>query len=363
MIGVLPACGKKGPPLPPIRILPARAEEVRVRQVGLEVVLTASLPREHTDGTPLGTGMSVRVYRMLTRPQSSRGLSAGYLARQFEKEARLVATLSARELDESAAGGRLIFRDRVASAALPVALQTRLVYGLVVIDEDGKRSSLSTTAGIDIRKPLPPPSGFRLEPAEGEIQLTWKAPAGAPPKVLYNVYRRTTSGHSGRLPIVPLNQYPVVEQGFVDRTFQYGESYAYSVRALAEPAVPWQESAPVPEVDVTPQDVYPPAAPTGLSVAAEGGVIKLYWFPSSEPDLNGYHIYRRAPGSGGFTDIATVGASDSAYTDASAFPGLRYDYCVTAFDNAPKPNESPRSEVRSETLPADAAVPREETAP
>jgi hypothetical protein len=376
----LAACGKKGPPLAPIRVLPAPPQEVRLRQVGPEVVLTAAIPGARTDGSPLGAGAALRVLRMRAATLTPTAASHRTALRTFEKESKLIITLAGQALREAAPHGRLLLRDPEAVQQTAAPGQARFVYGLVLVDGEGKRSPLSATVGITVREPPPPPAGLKVDTAEGEVRLSWQpvrpepAPrpspmlkSESPPhivKTYYNVYRRRAADASDLLRVAPINALPIDQPAYVDKEFHYGETVAYTVRAVVDPTPPWRESLSAPELEVTPQDVYPPAAPTGLAVAAEGGVLKLYWFPNSEPDLKGYRIYRReAGGRGEFSLLATIDAADSSYADASAVAGVKYDYCVSAVDGAATPNESRKSEARSETLPSDAVRPRAEDAP
>ncbi len=379
------ACGKKGPPQAPIRILPVPARESRVRQIGGEVVLTALLPQQRTDGTPLGPRAQVKVLRMSGSATLRPGaVSPRYLQRQFEKEARTIAALSGEALTAMAPGGRLRLRDPEALVAAGRAGRARFLYAVLVVDSQGRRSSLSAPVEIEVVPPPPAPSGLTAATAEGEVRLSWRpgappapgpaapgpagsGPAGSghvapgPSAALFNVYRRAAADVHPQE--APLNPQPLEEPAYVDRSFRYGETYFYSVRSLADAAPPPRESAGSPEVEVRPVDTYPPRAPTGLAAAAEGGVIKLYWFPNSEPDLAGYRLDRRAAPDGEFARLGQVGAVETSFVDATARPGVRYDYVVTAIDDATPPNESERSEVRSETLPADVPAPPPGPAP
>jgi len=381
-----PACGKKGPPQPPIRILPAPARDIRLRQVGPEVVLTASITLSRTDGTPLDDKTQVRVQRMPATLTLRPGLvSARYLQKQFEKESKGVVAFSKPILEKAAPGGRLRFRDREVAAAARSTLASRFLYSVVVVDGSGKRSYLPPPVEIEIQEPPPTPKELKAETPEGEVRLQWEAitppawapsapaagsgaraappgtvPPGArrpaqPPVPLYNVYRRLASDEGD--PDAPLNRAPLKETTFTDQAFRYGETYRYSVRALLSPALPLHESAPTAEVEVHPLDVFPPKAPTGLAVAAEGKVLKLYWFPSAEPDLGGYHIYRREAPNGEYTLVGQAGPTDTSYVDAAVRPGVRYYYVIAAIDGAVPPNESPRSEERSDVVPAEAPPP------
>ncbi len=375
------ACGKKGPPLAPIRILPGAPQDVRVRQVGSDVVLTATIPGARTDGSPLGEGATVRVLRMRATTFTPTTVSHRTVLRTFEKESKLVIALSGPALREAAPQGRLLYRDAEALRVVQAPQQARYVYGLIVLDGEGKRSPVSATVGITVREPPPAPEALTVGLAEGEVRLSWTPVRSAPPlaprppgapksdtapaptNIGYNVYRRRGSDASDLLLMTPINAVPIDQPLYVDREFRYGEQIAYSVRSVADPTPPWRESASSPEIEVTPQDAYPPAAPTGLAVAAEGGVLKLYWFPNSEPDLKGYRIYRRESGRSEFSLLTTIDAADSTYADVTPVAGVKYDYCVSAVDDAATPNESPKSEGRSETLPAGAARPRAEGAP
>ena len=58
--------------------------------------------------------------------------------------------------------------------------------------------------------------------------------------------------------------------------------------------------------------------------------------------------------------IGEVTAADTSFTDATATPGVRYHYSVSAIDDASPPNESPRSEERSEMLPEQTHEPEAE---
>ncbi|HEU4402562.1 MAG TPA: hypothetical protein VFT43_10705, partial [Candidatus Polarisedimenticolia bacterium] len=281
-------CGKKGPPQAPIRILPGPAREARVRQVGPDVVLTALLPDRKTDGTPLESGTQVRVLRMPATATLRPGLvSARYLERQFEREAKVVASFAIDGKKGLPPGGRLRFRDPAPMAAAVARGPVRHLYGILVVGADGKRSGLTPPLEIEVQPPPGSAANLKLETAEGEVRLAWDPPAGheAPPArpsappLLYNVYRRTAT--EGEEPDAPLNPQPLKETKFVDRSFRYGEVYRYSIRVLVSPGPPLRESVATPEAEVRPVDVYAAAAPTGLAVSLEGGVIKVYWFPNS----------------------------------------------------------------------------------
>ena len=360
-MAAFPGCGKRGPPQPPLRVTPRPAQDLHVRQTGAEVVIEASLSLSLTDGTPLGPGAAVRVLRMRTTPTLRPGaVSSRYLMGVFQKEAKVVGTLTGKALQEAAADGRLVFRD---PGALPEARQTRLLrfmYGIQVVDERGERSAFSLPVEIELAEPPASAVNLQVTTAEGEVRLVWESGDPSRTGELYNVYRRPAA-QAGE-PRVPLNLVPIVERSCVDTSFRYGETYRYSVRALSAPPPPLRESAPGAETEVRPLDVYPPKAPTGLAATVEGPVIKLYWFPNGEADLRGYRVYRRTSG-GEFELVGEAGAAETSFADATARKGVRYDYAVSAVDGAGPPNESARSEAQSEALPAETDKPSAGAAP
>jgi fibronectin type 3 domain-containing protein len=95
-----------------------------------------------------------------------------------------------------------------------------------------------------------------------------------------------------------------------------------------------------------PGDTNPPAPPTNLSATAGDAQVILNWGDNTEPDLDGYNVYRDTTSGGPYTQIATdVATSD--YTDNSVSNGTTYYYVVTAVDTSS--NESGYSNEDSAT--------------
>ena len=353
---LLPAagCGKKGPPLPPLRHGPNRVAELSCRQRGKEVLLTALLPDRNQDGSPVSEIREVRVFRTDRGPAlgpGSTGRSAQRAAlKQFNREAQRLADLSGEALETALSGRRITFID---ADPLPGAVPDRgqdLTYAMVVVDSDRHASPLSSLITIRVLPPPLPPSNLKSEVSEKRIRLTWEPPAaeGKEEAPLYNLYRAEAPGASSER---PRNEKPLPQPFFEDESFAFGKTYQYAVRSVIVEKGTSRESEDSLPLQVTPADVYPPAAPTGLAVSAEGGVIKLYWFPNSESDLGGYRVYRSEKEGEGFEAIGGAGPAESAYIDGTAAPGVKYYYAVTAVDQSVPPNESARSEVHGDRLP------------
>jgi hypothetical protein len=402
LLALCVACGKKGPPQPPVRVMPPAPGPVHARQVGRDIWLTADVPNKRTDGSPLSPNAVLRVLR-LRPPENLRPgvVSDRYLVQQFEKQATEIAALTGVTLEPIRTEGHLHFidhdpapptppaaaapagapspapaapsapapADAVPPSSVPPAAPSvqaavprpaghasiRLLYGLQTVDGKQSRSPIRPPIYLEWVTPPAVPHEVRAEVAEGEVRLSWTsvppARAGSPSR--YEVYRREAS--AARDPDTPLNAKPLEEPKYVDGSFRYDVDYLYTVRTVLDAPTGRCESDADPPVAVRPHDVFAPMAPSGLAVAAEGGVIKVYWFPNAEPDLAGYRIYRRAEGEAEATRIGEVGATETSFVDNGASTGVRYHYAVTAIDSATPVNESPRSEERSERLTPESA--------
>ncbi|MCG6922367.1 MAG: fibronectin type III domain-containing protein [Acidobacteria bacterium] len=103
---------------------------------------------------------------------------------------------------------------------------------------------------------------------------------------------------------------------------------------------PLIESAPSNEVCLDVRDIAPPSPPSGLAVVPRDEGLEVVWSPSSDSDLGGYRIYR-ASGAGEPERVGEVPAGTTTWLDTAPQPGVLHRYTVTAFDQAG--NESPPS--------------------
>ncbi|HEY5480857.1 MAG TPA: hypothetical protein VIL39_05205, partial [Verrucomicrobiae bacterium] len=128
----------------------------------------------------------------------------------------------------------------------------------------------------------------------------------------------------------------------------FGKPYTYRVRTIVKLAGGKEaESDLSDEIGITPQDVFPPAAPSGLTASAAPNSIELAWNPITEPAPGGYRVYRSTAG-GSFEKIADA-SPIPAYSDRTAEHGKSYRYALTAVSKTGY--ESPRSELVEITLP------------
>jgi hypothetical protein len=353
LLGV--GCGKKGPPLPPLKRGPDRITGVSARQEGNDVVLVGLLPEHSQDGGPLTPIIEVRVFRldrggMVGVPGASSKSYQRNAMRQFTKDSQRVASLTGEALAASRAGRRVTFVDHKPLNEPTPQGGKDLTYALTAVDAEKRSSGLSPFAAIRILPPPEPPTHLQAELSEKVIRLSWEPPPSLTTREapLYNIYR---SEVEGVYVDPPRNDRPLTTLLYEETGFTFGKHYSYVVRSVLVSGTSSRESVNSAALQVDPRDVYAPAAPKGFAVSAEGGVLKLFWFPNDETDLAGYKVYRSGSETGEFVEIGTVAPTESSYVDQAVKPGVRYYYCLTAVDGAEPPNVSSRSEVRGDRLP------------
>jgi hypothetical protein len=166
----------------------------------------------------------------------------------------------------------------------------------------------------------------------------------------YNVYRR--QGDS----VNRINPEPLRETRFIDRNFQFGANYQYTVRSLSftpgkadlNEAIESNESPPL---DYTPKDTFPPTPPKPVTIASINSMVSLFWPLNAEPDVVGYNIYRaedeNAPAEK-WIKLNPELHKTASFRDERVQVGKRYFYQIAAVDAYG--NESARSETVSETV-------------
>ncbi len=75
-----------------------------------------------------------------------------------------------------------------------------------------------------------------------------------------------------------------------------------------------------------------PAAPTGVTADAGVGIVMLNWNDNSEPDFNGYNVYRSTTQGSGYVKLNSSLLNSSDYSDTDVSNGTTYYYVVTAVD-------------------------------
>ena len=324
------ACGKKGDPTPPPRVIPAQTTNLRAAQRGDQLVLRLGYPATTTAGAKL-PGLDTLEISQLTVPAPDPESPPPVDAAQFAAAAKPLATLSGAELQSAVAGDSMVVRLPLPAATTPPTLH---VFGIRTKATGGETSAWSNLARLVPKPPPAPPTDLVVTPQARGVELTWTAPAGTGAGFL--VYRRPAESRAYGDPLATL---PAEARSHLDTTARFGERYIYSVTALAS-AQPRVESAFAVEREVDYADRFAPAPPADVVALPGTGGVELLWKTSPDGDTVGYHVYRRDPDAE-FRRLTTQPTAELKFSDSGLAAGLVYTYRVTAVDGVG--NEGPAS--------------------
>jgi hypothetical protein len=354
---LLAGCGTPGDPQPRRPPMPEAVSDLAARQRGAGVVITFTLPRLTTEGRPLEELPAIEIFREF--------LPA---AAPLAPPARQIYTIPGGLADAYLRDGRIEFHDTLPGEDLARRAGQQAVY---VVRTSVSRRASSVDSNVAAARVYPVPEAIRTldvtftEPA---IELRWTPPerttSGTRLETLgsYRVYRAEADAaltpeearKKASLELLGVAPSPA----YRDTQFEFGRTYLYVVRSVAQyemDAVESEDSAPA---MVTPRDTFPPAAPENLvavplPAAAESPArIELSWSISAEPDLAGYHLYRAEEG-GPPQRLNRELLLTPAFRDISVVAGRRYTYTATAVDRAG--NESPPSAAISAAVSEEPA--------
>jgi hypothetical protein len=231
-----------------------------------------------------------------------------------------------------------------APPAVPVSVLTR-IYMVRGMTKSGRPGSPSARLVVPLTPAPPVATGLATSFSETAVTVTWLPPVleggSEPRKFAYNVYvapptTETSQGEATK-PMeapTPLNGKPLDETSFEHPGVQPGVAQCFVVRTVETIAGAFVESEPSERACVTPRDIYPPAAPKGLSAVAGPGAINLIWDANTETDVAGYLILRgEAPGDT-LQPLNNEPTRETRYRDATVTAGVRYIYAIVAVDRA-----------------------------
>jgi hypothetical protein len=335
--------------LPPIERVQQRTELLSGVQRGNQVILSWPAPRRNADDQSVQSIRRIDVYRLAERPGSPLALTE----EEFSTRSTLVGSVT---YDEIKSGlDTLYYVDTLELAGEP----TRLRYAVRYVNAAGQRASFSNFLLLEpaARIALPPTlitTGKEI--SEDTLTITWQPPGsnidGSTPVNLlgYNVYRVADPETEANQPI---NDQLISGTQYQDKSFKFGVTYRYVVRAVSLGTEGGQvESLNSNTISVSPQDTYPPSAPANITVAAAPGRLSIFFPANPEPDVVGYNIYRSTDPNlpkDRWNKLNPGLLTRTPFQDERVESGQRYYYYLTAVDRAG--NVSPLSEVVSEVVP------------
>ena len=176
------------------------------------------------------------------------------------------------------------------------------------------------------------PSGLGATSGNGQIALSWSAPAsdGGSPLTGYRIYRSTTSGTETYTGVT------VTSTNYTDSVGTYGTTYFYRVSAVnsvGEGGLSNESSA---------KFVASPSAPLNLKAVPHKsrGIVLTWAAPTSNggSPITGYRILRRT--STGAEVLLVAVKTVTTYRDTANEKGVRYYYVIEAVNAV---GQSPRS--------------------
>ncbi len=331
--------------MPPLRAVPAATKDLAATQQGGQIVLSFTYPKTTPAGTAL-PGISAVEILEAVKPAAPDGKVNPMDPKEFAVAAKPRTRVEGADLTTATSGDRLVLSLPVPAAPTPTGTTAAApleahYFAVRTFGAEGDRSELSNVASVVPKAPPPPPGQVTVTARADGVLVEWTPVPGAAGG--YNVYRRDALErfHGGQ----PAHAASAQEQSWLDTAARFGDSYIYTVTALAqrEPVV---ESAIGSEHEVRYQDRFPPGVPAELVALAEPGRVRLVWRPVDAGDLAGYIVYRR-DGNGSFVRIMAEPLATPEYNDKAVTAGQTYTYRVTAIDKTGNESDA-GAEVRAE---------------
>jgi hypothetical protein len=363
-------CGKQGPPLPPLRAVPALTRDLFLRQQGTRVLFDMSYPKASAGGLALDGISKVEVWEIV-QPSPREGKPQPLDPRVFASTAKQTFTLADADVGAATFGDHLIFSMPLPEGAMtvvpaatppttapgttttpgtpptaapapattppPAPRAPARFYAVRTFSKSGEKSGFSNQAILIPKPPPAAPDQLSTTPHSDGVLVEWAPVPGA---LGYGIYRRGAQekGHGQ-----PVHAAAPTEHSWLDNTARFGQSYIYAVTSFND-RDPFIESAITSEREVRYVDRFAPPAPTELVGLGETGRARLVWKASEAEDLAGYIVYRRGA-DGEFQRVTEQPLTTAEYIDTNVKKGETYSYRVTAIDQTG--NESaPGGEVR-----------------
>lgn len=184
--------------------------------------------------------------------------------------------------------------------------------------------------------PPAPPTGLTVsDPGTGDyLVLRWN-PNSEPDLLGYRIYRAIGDGvnppSDGDYQRLGSSMVDTQVPEYTDTTVSRDVYYSYRVTAVDQSG---NESG-VPAAGSTfAVDITPPATPQGFKIKEldTGHDAVISWQANTEPDLDGYRLYRSLEASGPFELLKTLERGESVYKEEGLTQGQWYYYYLEAFD-------------------------------
>jgi hypothetical protein len=339
-------CGAPGEPQPPTPPVPQAIADLTAKQAGDGVLLTFTMPGKSTLGERLQQVPTFEVLRGTLRADGT----------PDPKSFRVADTVPGALVARYSQRGQVQFIDPISPADSQRRSGQPFVYRVRTLFSAKRPSPDSKDVTLHLYPVAERVSSLDASVTEQGVDLKWPAPTrtsgGEPLSGVqgYHVYRGeldpATAGVAANDAQQAKWKSPLLQLGattttdYRDSGFDYGKTYAYLVRSVIGSSAGALESSDSPLAIVTPQDIFPPAAPQGIVATIQPGpapgsvAVELSWSINVESDLAGYRVYRSQQEGTRGALLTPELLPSPAYRDNSVLSGQRYWYTVTAVDRS-----------------------------
>jgi len=340
-------CATIGPPQPPSLELPKIPQDLRASRKGNRVTLTWTIPAMTTDRQTIRNLGPTQVCRSTAGEMKECGTPVG-------------------ELPPSSVPAKSSSREKVAASFIdtfPPGMQSTTpsvfaTYAVEVLNRDRRAAGLSNQVKVPLVVTLPPPRDLQAHVTSQGVVLSWKNEVSPPQQETVHFVTRVYRHQQGAQQQTLVGETTISSQSsLTDSDIEWEKTYEYhavNVTIIDEPNKHQAqvEGDDTPELKAFAHDVFPTAVPSTLQAVFSGPgqapFIDLVWAPVTDPDLEGYNVYRREEGTAP-VKLNPEPVKTPAYRDNQVSPGKRYLYSVAAIDA--RGNESAPSEEASEAVP------------
>ena len=336
-------CGKRRPPIAPKKKSVERVE-ISPLQRGSEISISWRYNPTPVSDASIGAVVRADIYRLVLKGDSRESISDD----EFTERSGIIGSV---EYDAKSGTPELVsYKDGLDLSKGSL----KVLYAVRLVAKSGERLPFSKIVRLNVTSKVSRPIELlSATPNQDAVTVTWK-PSDAnldgtqPANLLgYNLYR--IEGQNGA---VLINKSPVADDRYSDGTFKFGSSYKYFVRAVHSTDTGLTESDPSNQISITPVDVFPPAPPSAITIAASPKAISIFFAFNQESDIAGYRIFRSEDGEldkSKWLELSKSPIKTTTFQDESVTAGKTYFYFILAVDSVG--NLSDPSEVVSETVP------------
>lgn len=336
------ACGKAGPPLPPLRPALGRIADVTANRGDDRVEIRFTVPPANADGTTPSAMERVEIYGVslaagappptIAQMLAQKNLKTRINVRRPPKESEASATPTptpspaptppAKPLGPLP-GDPVIFRDPIAASEHGASAPVRY-YAVVGIAGRDRKSLPAGLLAVPLAAEPAAPADLAFTYDEHTLKLTWTGEEGA----AFRVY--AGKGTTGAIASGPT---PLKTAEF-STPVTFGKEQCFVVRSLVVSGATTIEGAASAPGCTTAADTFPPGPPDDLRAIPEDAAVTLTWNAVDAADLGGYLVLRGEGAGDTLTPLMTTPITTTTYKDTTVTRGTTYTYAVVAVDNA-----------------------------